>query len=170
MAFSRWEFWRGALTACITFNALFLLVTTVVLTILSRSVQGVLSILILVAWFQLCFVVAFSVLATVIGGAAAFMLGRLLRTVTSMRRHVLSFAGLGLIVGGAVIALVGVWPVSATSEFGTLLGHITEPYIALPLSALSGVSVAFGWYRTASRALCEDPVRAIPLTKTQSAG
>lgn len=157
MAFSRREFWRGAVATWITFNALFLLVTTVVLAIMSRSLQTVFSILILVAWFQLLFVVATSALATVIGSGAAFGLGRLLRTTAGMRRHLMAFAGLGLVVGGVVIAVVRVWPANLTGEFGSLLTNITEPYIALPLLGMSIVSVAHGWYWTASRALPEAP-------------
>lgn len=169
MAFVWREFWRGAVATWITFNALFLLVTTVVLTIMSRSLQGFFSILILVAWFQLVFVVAISALATVVGGAAAFGLGRLLRTVASMRRHLVFFAGLGLVVGGLVIAIVAAWPVSETEEFGALLRHITEPFIALPLLAVSAVSVAYGWYWTASRALLDDPAPQTAIAEAQLA-
>jgi hypothetical protein len=169
MAFLWREFWRGAVAAWIAFNALFLLVTTIVLTIMSRSLQGVFSILILVAWFQLVFVVAVSALATVVGGAAAFGMGRLLRTVTGIRRHLAAFAGLGLVVGGLVIATVAVWPVSETEEFGTLLSHITEPYIALPLLGVSAISVAYGWYWTASRALLDDPAPQTAIAETQLA-
>lgn len=167
MAFSRREFWRGALASWVTFNLLFLAVTTVVLTIMSRSLQGLFSILILVAWFQLLHVVTVSALATVVGSAGAFALGRLLRTVASVRRHLASFAGLGLVVGGLVIAIVGVWPASETAEFGSLLDHIIEPYIALPLLAVSAVSVAYGWYWTASRALCDDPAPQTPVAEAQ---
>ena len=167
MAFSRREFWRGALATCITFNLLFLAVTTVVLTIMSRSLQSFLSFLILVAWFQLLHVVTVSVLATLVGSAAAFALGRLLRTVVSIRRHLAAFAGLGLVVGGLVVAIVGVWPVNETGEFGPLFTHIIEPYIALPLLAVSAVSVAYGWYWTASRALCDDPAPKTPVAEAQ---
>ncbi|NYF28391.1 MULTISPECIES: hypothetical protein [unclassified Microbacterium] len=170
MAFSRREFWRGAVATWITFNALFLLVTTVVLAIMSRSLQTVFSILILVAWFQLLFVVATSALATVIGSGAAFVLGRLLRTTAGMRQHLIAFAGLGLVVGGVVIAVVGTWPANMTGEFGSLLTNITEPYIALPLLGMSAVSVAHGWYWTASRALSEDPAPQSPVAEAQLAG
>lgn len=169
MAFTWREFRRGTVVTWITFNLLFLLVTTLVLTIMSRSVQGVFSILILVGWFQLLFVVAVSALATVFGGAAAFGLGRLLRTVAGMRRHLVAFAGLGLVVGGLVIAVVGVWAPSDAPEFGTLLSHITEPYITLPLLGVSAVSVAHGWYWTASRALCDDLAPQIPVAEAQPA-
>ncbi|WP_292768856.1 hypothetical protein [Microbacterium sp. UBA3486] len=170
MAFSWREFWRGAVATWITFNVLFLLVTTLVLTIMSRSLQGVFSILIMVAWFQLLFVVAVSALATVIGGAAAFGLGRLLRTTAGMRRHLVAFAGLGLIIGAVVIAVVGTWSSSDTGEFGFLLTDMTEPYIALPLLGVSALSVAYGWHWTASRALCEDPAPQAPIAETQLAG
>ncbi|PRB15616.1 hypothetical protein CQ042_09045 [Microbacterium sp. MYb62] len=166
MAFLWREFWRGAVATWITFNTLFLVVTTVVLTIMSRSLQGIFSILILVAWFQLLFVVAISALATIVGGPLAFGLGRLLRTVSGIRRHLVAFAGLGLVVGGLVIAIVGVWPVIETEEFGTLLSHLTEPYIALPLLGVSAISVAYGWYWTASRALLDVPA---PQTATAEA-
>ena len=169
MAFVWREFWRGAVATWITFNALFLLVTTVVLTIMSRSLQGFFSILILVAWFQLLFVLAISALATVVGGAAAFGLGRLLRTVAGTRRHLVAFAGLGLVVGGLVIAIVAAWSVSETEEFGTLLRHITEPFIALPLLGVSAVSVAYGWYWTASRALLDDPAPQTEIAEAQLA-
>ena len=52
MAFRGREFWRGALATWITFNLLFLVVTTVVLTIMSRSLQGIFSILVLVLVFR----------------------------------------------------------------------------------------------------------------------
>ncbi|MGD2202261.1 hypothetical protein [Microbacterium maritypicum] len=167
MAFLWREFWRGAVATWITFNALFLLVTTIVLTIISHSLQGVFSILVLVAWFQLVFVVSVSALATVVGGAAAFGLGRLLRTVAGIRRHLVAFAGLGLVVGGLAIAIIGVWPASETEEFGTLLSDITEPYIALPLLCVSAISVAYGWYWTASRALLDDPAPQTAIAETQ---
>ncbi|KJL19620.1 hypothetical protein RN51_02962 [Microbacterium oxydans] len=170
MAFSRREFWRGAIAAWVTFNALFLMVTTVVLTIMSRSLQTLFSILIMVAWFQLLFVVAASALATIIGSGAAFGLGRLLRTTTGTRRHLMAFAGLGLVVGGVVIAVVGVVPANLTGEFGFVLTDISEPYIALPLLGMSAVSVAYGWYWSASRALCADPARQSPVAEAQPAG
>lgn len=169
MAFRGREFWRGALATWITFNLLFLVVTTVVLTIMSRSLQGIFSILVLVAWFQLVFVVAVSVLATVVGGAAAYVLGRFLRTVASIRRHLVAFAGLGLVVGGLVIAIGGVWPGTETGELGSLLTHITEPYIAVPLLGVSAASVAYGWYWTASRALDEDPAPQAQVAEAQLA-
>lgn len=169
MAFLWREFWRGAVASWIAFNALFLLVTIVVLTIMSGSLQSFFSILILVAWFQLVSVVAVSALAAVVGGAAAFGLGRFLRTVSSIRRHLVAFAGLGLVVGGLVIAILGVWPVSGTEEFGALVSHIAEPYIALPLLGVSAVSVAYGWYWTASRALLDDPAPQTATAETQLA-
>ena len=169
MAFVWREFWRGAVATWITFNALFLVVTTVVLTIMLRSLQGFFSILILVAWFQLLVVVAVSALATIVGSAAAFVLGRLLRRVAGIRAHLGAFAGLGLVVGGLVIAIVAVWPAIETEEFGTLLSHITEPYIALPLLAVSAISVAYGWYWTASRALLDDPAPQAAIAEPQLA-
>lgn len=169
MAFTAREFWRGALVSCLSFNLLFLVVTAVILTVASGSLQGFVSILIFVAWFQLVAVVAVSAVATLIGSAAAFGLGLLLRTVTSMRRHLAAFAALGILVAGAVVAIVGVWPVSEIDGYGSLLHHITEPYITLPLLAVSAVSVAFGWYWTASRALDGDHAPESPFPETQLA-
>ena len=137
---------------------------------MSRSLQTLFSILIMVAWFQLLFVVATSALATVIGRGAAFALGRLLRTAASMRRHLVAFAGLGVVVGGVVIAVVRIWPANLTGEFGSVLTDISEPYIALPLLGVSAVSVAHGWYWTASRALSEDPAPQSPVAEAQPAG
>ncbi|MEA1261787.1 hypothetical protein MicroSTF_01985 [Microbacterium sp. STF-2] len=48
--------------------------------------------------------------------------------------------------------------------------HTSEPYIALPLLGVSALSVAYGWYWTASRALCEDPAPQAPIAETQLAG
>lgn len=162
MAFSWREFWRGAVASLVTFNLLFLVVTTVVCMILMGTASSIILLFAFVAWFQLLFVLGISVLATVIGSCLAFGLGMLLRAVPSIRVHLAAFAGLGLAVGGLATVVVALWPKDELDGYGSMLGHITEPSILLPLLALSAASVAYGWYWTASRALRDsEPQHAV---------
>jgi hypothetical protein len=82
-----------------------------------------------------------------VGAPAAWLLGIALQRVRSFPVHLALFAILGLVVGA-----VTAWLASSTMSTGAGI-----PYVAIG-ALVTAASVAYGWWRTASRALRDDAV------------
>lgn len=96
---------------------------------------------------SLLFALPWSVGALVLlGGPAAWVLGRALRRVRGRRWHLIAFTALGLGVGFAVSSIA-----TTTMQPGWGL----SPFVVIG-SPATAVAVAYGWWRTASRALSDD--------------
>lgn len=154
MAFSFEEFARGAWWAWLGFHILFSAVYTSMgvaaafaapdpFSAFGASLAYVPAMLLA----SLLFALPWSVGALVLlGGPAAWVLGRALRRVRGRRWHLIAFTVLGLGVGLAVSSIA-----TATMQPGWGL----SPFVVIG-SPATAVAVAYGWWRTASRALSDD--------------
>lgn len=133
MAFTGWEFFRGAVTAWWVF-----LPTLAVLHIWLGA-WALIVVLNALTW---------SFGALVAGAPLAWMLGRMLRRVPRVGIHLLAFAVLGAIVGVATT-----WVAIATMSGPRTTG--VAVLAALHVIAAT-VAVGIGWWSTARRALRED--------------
>ncbi|MCD2443597.1 hypothetical protein LQ757_15060 [Agromyces sp. SYSU K20354] len=157
MAFTFGEFARGAGIAWLVFQLVFPLsypLIIVVAALMSSDPATAIS----SAWAQalmwgilgilwsFVFALPWSLGALVLlGGPAAWVLGLTLRRVRSIGVHLVLFAILGLGVGGLTA-----WLASSTMSTGAGI-----PYAVIG-AVVTAVSVAYGWHRTARRALKDD--------------
>lgn len=168
MAFTGWEFTRGALIAWGSFLVLYapvmlaLLLAPHVDTALTadsaatarfagREMAQVPPLML----FTYIYAVPFSIGALLVGGALAYAIGHSLRRVRHRGVHLAAFALLGLTVGAATTLLF----IALTFGFALPAPTLT---IGAPigLAATTALAVAFGWNCTARRALRAD-ARAI---------
>lgn len=142
MAFTRWEFWRGAYAAYAAY---------LVWLLLSPLLWGV-------SAGGIGFVVVMAMYSLVIGGAVAFvamlaasplawLLGRSLRRVRPISAHLAAFAALGALVG---------WVALEAWAWGSSGGHAPLDQALLPYGVPAAVAVPLGWWFTARRALRAD--------------
>jgi len=168
MAFTGWEFTRGALIAWLGFNLLAPLVIAgsgIVAGLLIPHNSGigyagatlVIAPMVLVPW---------SLGAVLILGAPlALVLGRALRGTTRRRTHRAAFAGLGAFVGAAT-TIVYTWYRSIPPAGVTITYHVSPPtpldlilanwWMILLMAGTTATTVALGWRLTATWALRAD--------------
>lgn len=160
MAFTGWEFTRGALMAWVWFIVLFAPVAGLHLVALivpdapgswgatGFSSLGAVPGLVLIAYI---FVAPWSLAGLVVGMPFAYGLGLALRRNDNRVIHVTAFAILGLVVG-AVATTAGAM---ATLPSAPVLPSTIVWAIAI-YAVVAAVAVALGWLFTASRALQAD--------------
>ncbi|UOQ90740.1 hypothetical protein MUN74_07510 [Agromyces endophyticus] len=148
MAFTFGEFARGAMWAWWTFQWVYLLANLAVDVVVAFFAHGS-SMSLGLFWSVFAFLWSVGALL-LLGGPLAWLLGRSLRRVPRSFWHLIAFGALGLVVG-AVTTLVatqwfGFWPVwSSLSAMSTAIAAVS-----------TAIAVAFGWRRTAKRALAGD--------------
>lgn len=133
-AFTRTEFWNGALSAWLWF----LLLASVAWMILLGPYAGVAAL----------YVVPWSMGATLVFATPAHFLGRALRRDVRTPVHLAAFAALGAVVGAATTVLLFAVDPSLQQAMGATV-------IAVNL-ATSTIAVPVGWWRAARRALRSD--------------
>ncbi|UOQ90741.1 hypothetical protein MUN74_07515 [Agromyces endophyticus] len=154
MAFTWGEFARGAGFAWLAFQLVFPLsypVMSIVVALSSpdpfESVKSAVGWALLVVMMSFLYALPWSIGALLlIGGPAAWGLGLGLRRVASLRVHLVAFALLGAVVG-AVVA----WIAGTIMSMGA-----SATVFAIDAAVVTGASVAYGWRRTARRALADD--------------
>lgn len=129
MAFTSWEFIRGAVTAW----WLFLPILAVLHLFL-----GLGSLIVVVN------ALPWSLGALIVFSPAAWLLGRMLRRTARVGIHLLAFAAIGAAIGAATTGVA-----VAVNEYD---GIDTAPLSALHITAAT-IAVALGWRSTARRAL-----------------
>jgi hypothetical protein len=167
MAFTLWEFARGALIAWLGFNVLapVIIAGWSIVAIVASGTFSELGSVVWILLFAPIILLPWSIGALlVLGAPLAFVLGRTLRRTTTRASHFAAFAVLGMVVGVATsIAYTGFsyWPqVTATQTYPTvptfgeqILMH--SPVILL-LAVTTAATVTLGWCITATRALRGD--------------
>ncbi|GAA1808399.1 hypothetical protein [Agromyces neolithicus] len=153
MAFTWGEFARGAGFAWLVFQLVFPLSYPVMslgsflLYPPSSGSTDVLVFALLGSVMMFVFALPWSIGALVmVGGPTAWLLGLALRRVRPIWVHLIAFAVLGAVVGGATAWTAGAVMTGSASSFG----------YTLPGALVTGASVAYGWRRTARRALADD--------------
>ena len=156
MAFTWGEFVRGAGFAWLAFQLVFPLSYPVVLIMIAlRAPDPFEALAQAVSWWLLGIVFTFMYalpwsigVLVLVGAPAAWMLGLALRRVRAIRVHLVAFTTLGLVVGGATMWFQDV-----------LVQDAADPVpleLAIAGAIVTGASVAWGWRRTAKRALADD--------------
>lgn len=154
MAFTWGEFVRGAGWAWWTFQWMFPLSYPVMLIVMAlwspnpfesmaNAVSWAFLGILMSAFYALPWSIGTLVL---IGGPSAWVLGLAFRRVESFRVHLVAFALLGALVGAVVGWIAGTSMTIAASAAA----------FAIDGAIVTGASVAYGWRRTATRALADD--------------
>jgi len=166
MAFTGWEFTRGALTAWGLFLILFgpvmlglLVVPRLVLLIDAMDDPVTLRFLthgpsqipqtVLLSYI---YAIPSSMIAVLVGGALAYAIGHSLRRVRHRGVHLAAFALLGLAVGAGTTLLF----IALTIGFDTPIVPALTVGAPIALAATTGLAVALGWTCTVRRALRAD--------------
>ena len=161
MAFTFPEFARGAIAAWVAFQLVFPLSYPAIIVVAALTAPGAdpgqaasdtwaqaLAWGLLGIVMTFAFALPWSIGALVLVGApAAWLLGIALRRVRSFPVHLALFSTLGLGVGGLTA-----WLATSTMSMGAGI-----PYVAIG-AVVTAAAVAYGWRRTASRALRDDAV------------
>ncbi len=130
MAFTRAEFWSGAVSAWMWFVPLAMLPWVVMLGPYSPV--------------ALLYIVPWSLGAVVVFFVPAFVLGQALRRQPRVPVHLVAFAALGLLIGASTTAVV----FAVDGHLGETAGSTV---LAVNLAA-SAIAVPTGWWRSARRA------------------
>lgn len=158
MAFTWGEFARGAAWAWWTFQWTFPLsypVTTLLMLIGAppasvESLPSMLGYSLLGIAFSFGYALPWSIGALLlVGGPAAWLLGLSLRRVRAISFHLVCFVLLGLVVGS-----VTMWV--ATQTMGIFYDGSAAIVFTVVAAVATGAAVAYGWRRTARRALADD--------------
>jgi len=160
MAFTAWEFIRGALLAWLFFVLLAPLAVTIGMTN-PASITATFAYLPMILIIAPLYAVPWSAGALLaLGVPLALVLGLLLRGVASVRLHLICFAALGAFVGG-VTTVVQLWSRTIPQPGVTYYGDQPSVWDLLPgsvpllvsMQLITAIGVTLGWWITARRAL-----------------
>lgn len=164
MAFSAWEFIRGALLAWLAFLLLapimFMLAVAVIGVasfgdfVVSAVLFGLMGVITIFPW---------AIAALIVSSPLAFLLGQSLRRVTSISVHLLLFAAFGLLLG--VVSAAVATPLinlsdAPPSEYGESI--LDSLHFVIGAVLASTVAIPLGWWLTARVALRADARRSVP--------
>lgn len=165
MAFSAWEFIRGALLAWLAFLLLAPIMFMLAVAIMgaaasfgdfavSAVVFGLMGLITIFPW---------AIAALIVGSPLAFLLGRSLRRVTRISVHLLLFAAFGLLLGVVASAvatpLINLSDAPPTEYWESILDSL---HFIIGAVLASAIAVPLGWWITAKLALRADSRRSAP--------
>lgn len=149
MAFTPWEFWRGALFSIVAFQPL--VIAAVLVHGLITAGGSTISYAAAFVMYVPAFALPVSVIAWMAFVGPAYVVGRSLRRVPAKALHLVAFGGFGLLIGMGISVAVG----------AVLLGAV-EPGTTAALALACTVAIVWGWTFTMRRALRSDRGVGVP--------